>query len=158
MKLFTCVLLVSLSAFSQVNEFSLSSAKTLYIVDGDSISLKMRIKGIDTPEIHQTCQRTPSITIDCGQLAKQKLNELLKILPGKLTIKPAGFDYYQRILVSVYKGKVNIGKRMVEEGMAFSYKDTYKSAENKAKEQRLGFWGFNTPPIRAYKWRKTHRY
>jgi len=65
-----------------------------------------------------------------------------------------GVDHYQRILVRVYKGDTNIGRLMVESGMAFSYQDTYRQEEETAKRQKLGFWGFDTPPIEPYKWRK----
>ncbi|RUM83617.1 MAG: hypothetical protein DSZ17_02110, partial [Candidatus Thioglobus sp.] len=54
MKLFTLCLLLSINAIADISSFTLSSEKTLYIVDGDSVSMQMRIKGIDTPEIKQT--------------------------------------------------------------------------------------------------------
>ena len=65
MKLFILCFLLIGSAFSDVGNFILDSEKTLYIVDGDSITLQMRIKGIDTPEITQTCEKTQYQTIDC---------------------------------------------------------------------------------------------
>jgi endonuclease YncB( thermonuclease family) len=43
---------------------------------------------------------------------------------------------------------------MVQSGMAFSYKDVYRQEEQLAKAEKLGFWGFDTPPIEPYKWRK----
>jgi endonuclease YncB( thermonuclease family) len=46
---------------------------------------------------------------------------------------------------------------MVEAGMAFSYKDTYRKEEELAKEDKLGFWDFYTPPIEPYKWRKKYK-
>jgi endonuclease YncB( thermonuclease family) len=53
-----------------------------YIVDGDSVSLQMRLTGIDTPEITQTCEKTQHQTIDCGQLSKRYLQRLLREMPG----------------------------------------------------------------------------
>jgi endonuclease YncB( thermonuclease family) len=47
---------------------------------------------------------------------------------------------------------------MVESGMAFSYKDAYQQEEDLAKAEKLGFWGFYTPPIEPYKWRKLNRH
>lgn len=157
MKLFIFCLLLMANAFA-IDEFTLNSEKTLYIVDGDSISLQMRIAGIDTPEITQPCERIPNRVIDCGRLSEYHLNKLLKNLSGKLHIKPKGVDHYHRILVSVYKADVDIGKRMVADGMAFSYKDTYKQTENKAKKNKRGFWGFYKPPINPYKYRKANKY
>ena len=157
MQLFTLCFLLSINAFASIGSFTLSSEKTLYIVDGDSISVQMRIKGIDTPEIKQKCRKTKLQIVDCGRLAKGYLKKILKNLPGELLIESISIDHYNRILVKVYKGNVDIGKLMVEAGMAFSYKDAYRQEEDLAKAEKLGFWGFYTPPIQPYKWRKINR-
>lgn len=154
MKLFILCLMLSFNVLAKIQNFTLDSKNTLYIVDGDSISMQMRIAGIDTPEIGQKCRKTKLKSIDCGRLSKNYLKQTLKKIRGKLSIKPLGTDYYQRILVKVYKGKTNIGKYMVENGMAFSYKNTHRQAENTAKKQKRGFWGFYKPPIRPHQWRK----
>ncbi len=157
MKLFIALLILTLQAVASPDDFTLHSEKTLYIVDGDSISMQMRIQGIDTPEIRQMCKKTKFESIDCGRLSKNFLKKTFKKLPGVLLIKPMGTDHYQRILVRVYKGDTDIGKYMVEQGMAFSYKDTYRQAENEARKHKRGFWGFYMPPIKPYKWRKQNR-
>ena len=157
MKLFVFTFLISLNTLSDVGNFSLNSERSLYIVDGDSISLQMRIAGIDTPEIKQTCRKRANKVIDCGRLSKSYLQKLLKSIPGKIAIEPMGVDHYQRILVRIFKGDTNIGKLMVESGMAYSYKETYREEEDLAKTEKLGFWGFDTPPIDPYKWRKMNR-
>ncbi len=157
MKLFIFSLLITVNALANIEDFSLKSQRSLYIVDGDSVSLQMRIAGIDTPEIKQKCRQYAHRIIDCGRLSKRYLQRLLKSLPGEVIISPVGIDHYQRVLVRVYKGEVNVGKLMVESGMAFSYKDTYKLEEQAAKAEKLGFWGFDTPPIEPYKWRKLKR-
>ncbi len=157
MKLFILYLLLTINAFADVGEFSLKSEKTLYIVDGDSISMQMRIAGIDTPEMRQKCRKTQDEVINCGRISKKYLQKILQSLPGELHIEPVGIDHYQRILVRVYKGDVNIAKLMVEAGMAFSYKNTYKTEEDVARELRLGFWNFHTPPIEPYKWRRLNK-
>jgi endonuclease YncB( thermonuclease family) len=41
--------------------------------------------------------------------------------------------------VSIFKRDSNIGKLMIESGMAFSYKETYRPEENLAKSEKLGF-------------------
>jgi len=157
MKLFALCLLWTINASANIVDFTLESEKTLYIVDGDSISVQMRIVGIDTPEIRQKCQKTKLETINCGQLSKDYLKQTLKNTPGKLLIEPVGVDHYKRILVKVYKGDVNIGKLMVEAGMAYSYKGAYQQEQDLAKAEKIGFRGFYTPPIEPYKWRKLNR-
>ena len=174
MKLFIFCLFFSLYSCIFASELK----QPLFIVDGDSINinvvifldiaqapteelgdktdLKMRIAGIDTPEINQTCEIEQDKSIDCGLLSKDFLKKLLESEPGDLVIKPIGVDYYHRILIRLFKGEIDIGKKMVEEGMSYSYDNTYKIEETYAKENRLGFWNFFKPPVNPKIWRKEH--
>ena len=174
MKLF--IFCLWLSFYSSI--FASESKLPLFIVDGDSLNinvvlflnltqapmeelgektdLKMRIAGIDTPEIKQTCEIEEGKLIDCGVLSKDYLQKLLETEPGELVIKPIGVDYYHRTLIRLFKGKTDIGKKMVEDGMSYSYDSTYKIEENHAKENKLGFWNFFKPPVNPKIWRKEH--
>ena len=135
MKLFIFCLWISVYSFVYASE----SKQSLFIVDGDSVNInialfldlaqapieelgektdfKMRIAGIDSPEIKQTCEIEQGKSIDCGFLTKDYLQKLLDNEPGDLVITPIGVDYYQSILIRLFKGKTDIGKKMVEEGM-----------------------------------------
>ena len=174
MKLFILCLWISVYSCIYASE----SKQSLFIVDGDSINinialfldlaqapmedlgdktdLKMRIVGIDTPEMKQTCEIEEGKSIDCGVLSKDYLQKLLETEPGDLVIKPIGVDYYHRILIRLFKGEVDIGKKMVEQGMSYSYDSTYKIEETYAKENKLGFWNFFNPPVNPRIWRKEH--
>ena len=158
--------------------FASESKQTLFIVDGDSVNinvvlfldlaqapmeelvdktdLKMRIAGIDTPELKQTCEIEQGKLIDCGVLTKDYLQKLLESESGDLVIKPIGVDYYHRILIRLFKGETDIGKKMGEDGMSYSYDSTYKIEETYAKENKLGFWNFFKPPVNPKIWRKEH--
>ena len=57
MKLFILCFLVTINVFAKVGDFTLDSENTLYIVDGDSISMQMRLAGIDTLEMRQKCTK-----------------------------------------------------------------------------------------------------
>jgi endonuclease YncB( thermonuclease family) len=57
MKLFILCFLVTINAFAKVGDFTPDSENTLYIVDGDSISMQMRLAGIDTLEMRQKCTK-----------------------------------------------------------------------------------------------------
>lgn len=155
---FVSLCLIGMNSLANIEPITLESENTLYIVDGDSVSMQMRIQGIDTPEIGQKCQKTKnSKLIRCGYLAKDYLRQLLQNLPGQLIIEPMGVDRYDRILVRIYKGEVDVGRLMVEEGMAFSYKTNYQREQDNARIEKIGFWGFFKPPINPYKWRKENR-
>lgn len=149
-------LLVSFFNFNSFAfEVSLPSYQSLYLVDGDSVNLKMRLKGIDTPEIEQLCQISRRRQVDCGRLAQQHLQQLLKNTSGKLVVNLLGFDNYQRALVSIYKGGTNIAQQMVLDGFAFSYGD-YPLEQKQAQNNKVGFWAFFKPPQQPKLWRRTH--
>ncbi|SFV88051.1 Nuclease [hydrothermal vent metagenome] len=158
MKLFISYILLVSNTFANIENFTLNSPKTLYIVDGDSVSLQMRIAHIDTPETTQPCQKTQGRTIDCGRLAKNYLKKLLTNTPGKVAITPIAIGHYKRVLIQLHKGNTNIAKAMVTAGMAFAYGDTYKKEEALAKSKKIGFWGFYQPPITPSQYRKSNPY
>tara|TARA_B100000953_G_scaffold75872_1_gene61303 strand:- start:2139 stop:2612 length:474 start_codon:yes stop_codon:yes gene_type:complete len=157
MKLFTLCFCLAGSLLIHAENINIESNKSLYFIDGDSINLRMRIAGIDTPEINQKCRKSRLEIIDCGILSKIYLKELMEKMPGELVISVVGTDHYGRLLVKVLKGGVNIGEMLVKKGMAFSYKDNYRLEENKAKQEGVGFWSFYEPPIEPYKWRKSNK-
>ena len=126
MKLFVFCLFFSLNSCI----FASEPRQPLFIVDGDSVNinvvlfldiaqapmeelsgktdLKMRIAGIDTPEIKQTCEIEEDQLIDCGVLSKDYLQKLLESEPGDLVIQPVGVDYYERILIRLFLSLIHI--------------------------------------------------
>lgn len=157
MKLFVLSFCVVLPVFSYTGDMLLDSDKVFHIVDGDSINVRMRIAGIDTPEVNQKCKSTENETIDCGILSKKYFQKIIQEMPGDLVVSLVGVDHYNRLLVKVFKGSTDIGRLMVEDGMAFSYKDDYRLEEDASKKNKTGFWGFYSPPIEPYKWRKKYK-
>ena len=133
-------------------------------IDGDTIKIKnkkIRLHGIDAPEIKQLCQRTfLSIFIfsfqenyKCGEISKKKLEKYVK--NNIIKCKVEGIDRYKRILGTCYKNTININSRMVRNGYAVAYKKyskKYVSAEREAKREELGLWKgkFDMP----WDWRK----
>ena len=133
-------------------------------IDGDTIKIKnkkIRLHGIDAPEIKQLCQRTfLSIFIfsfqenyKCGEISKKKLEKYVK--NNIIKCKVEGIDRYKRILGTCYKNTININSRMVRNGYAVAYKKyskKYLSVEREAKREELGLWKgkFDMP----WDWRK----
>ena len=133
-------------------------------IDGDTIKIKnkkIRLHGIDAPEIKQLCQRTfLSIFIfsfqenyKCGEISKKKLEKYVK--NNIIKCKVEGIDGYKRILGTCYKNTININSRMVRNGYAVAYKKyskKYLSVEREAKREELGLWKgkFDMP----WDWRK----
>ncbi|RPG95134.1 MAG: thermonuclease family protein [Candidatus Pelagibacter sp. TMED263] len=134
------------------------------VIDGDSIhikSYKIRLEGIDAPEISQKCKK-PYLQIIfftfqkdyyCGQVSKKKLIQKI----GNKSVKCIllGKDRYKRYLAKCFKGTINLNKWMVRSGYAIAYRKyskIYIPDENFAKEEKLGLWGGSF--IKPEKWRK----
>ena len=137
------------------------------IIDGDTIHInnkKIRLEGIDAPEIKQQCKKPflkisaligfqSSKSYPCGVTSKRKLID--KIDNTKIKCITSSKDRYKRYLATCYKEKINLNKWMVRYGHAVAYKKyskDYVRDEEFAKENKLGLWeGSFTMPE---KWRK----
>tara|TARA_Y100001960_G_C14683915_1_gene832710 strand:+ start:359 stop:850 length:492 start_codon:yes stop_codon:yes gene_type:complete len=134
------------------------------VIDGDTIhikSYKIRLEGIDAPEMKQKCKK-PYLQIMffnfqkdyyCGQVSKKKLVQKIGNKPVKCIL--LGQDKYKRYLAKCLKGTINLNRWMVRNGYAVAYRKyskLYILDENFAKEEKLGLWrGTFTKPE---KWRK----
>ena len=137
------------------------------IIDGDTVhinSKKIRLEGIDAPEMRQQCQKVFleisaivgfNLKKDylCGVISKEKLID--KINKSQIKCVSLGRDRYKRYLATCYKDRTNLNKWMVRNGLAVAYKrysKDYLRDEAYAKENKLGIWkgSFERPE----KWRK----
>ena len=103
-----------------------TKAKVLKVYDGDTIwvamyyqknpiKIKVRLNGIDTPEI-----RTKNLEEkEKGLLAKEYFKNLIgnKIV----TLKCGNFDKYGRLLGDIYYLKQHVNNIMIEKGYAIKY-------------------------------------
>tara|TARA_B100001769_G_C22020029_1_gene548120 strand:- start:278 stop:772 length:495 start_codon:yes stop_codon:yes gene_type:complete len=134
------------------------------IIDGDTIKIdnkKIRLHGIDAPEIKQLCKKIfLSLSFisfekkyECGEISKNKLKSYIQNRSIKCKIE--GVDRYKRILGTCYKNTININSLMVRNGYAVAYKKyskKYLNVELEAKKEKLGLWKgkFEMP----WDWRK----
>jgi endonuclease YncB( thermonuclease family) len=116
--------------------------------DGDSLVIgeeRMRLKGIDAPELSQTCERGGARWA-CGQEARR----LLQSLVAAEDTRCAGTerDRFQRLLVVCNGGGADINGMMVRRGMAVSY-GAYRQEEAHARADRAGLWAgtFEMPRV-----------
>ena len=121
------------------------------IIDGDSIELagvRMRLEGIDAPEIGQICQG-PKGGFDCGREARNQLRQMI----GASQIACEGWQYdkYQRLLAACKAGTKGLNREMAASGWAVSY-GGYRAEEAAARKAKLGLWAgtFDQPQD----WRK----
>jgi endonuclease YncB( thermonuclease family) len=114
-----------------------------HIADGDTLWVqpdgrgrprKLRIEGIDAPEICQPGGKTAR-----SRLAHQVLNKRVEV-----TVKRR--DVYGRGLAFVRVDGNDVGAHMVQSGFAWSYRwqsnaGPYASEESAARQSRLGIFG-----------------
>ena len=115
-------------------------AVVVSVYDGDTITvrtdetIKIRINGIDAPELKQPF----------GQASKQAMSSL--VFGKKVTIKPDKKELYGRTIARVEVDGRDVSTTMVETGMAWWYQQYAKrdtelqSAQTKAKSAKLGIW------------------
>ena len=107
--------------------------------DGDTLTLdgqRIRLAGIDTPELTQICKRDGA-DWRCGVAARSRLAELLRA--GPVTCRTQGRDKYNRWLARCETPAGDLGERMVREGLAVAY-GGYEDEEQFAKAERKGLW------------------
>ncbi len=117
-------------------------SRLITVSDGDGFmaaGLRMRLHGIDAPEIEQVCQDEEGREWPCGKRARWRLVELLK--SGRVVLLMHGVDMYGRILVTCLVNDRNVNATLVREGLAIAYRDDcYKQAERQACRERQGIW------------------
>lgn len=126
-----------------------------FALDGDTIRIgenRIRLKGIDAPELNQSCMRNGT-PILCGEKARDTL--LGMILNRHVECRVSGRDRYQRLLARCFVDGEDIGARMVSDGLAVAYGD-YRILETKARLQGKGIW--STTFDRPQEWRRSHLY
>ncbi len=90
----------------------------------------IRILSIDTPETFRSrCENEYQL----GLKAKDRLTELLT--NAEVSYTPDGVDRFGRWLATVYAGDLDVGKKLLKEGLALPY---VPGPEAKAK--RLATW------------------
>lgn len=109
-------------------------------IDGDSLKVagaEIRLKGVDAPEISQTCQNRVGRDYACGVEAKTWLRT--RLLRGAVTCAIHGKDRYGRLLGICQRGDEVLNEAMIRQGIAVDYGD-YRAAEAQARRQQLGLW------------------
>ena len=95
---------------------------TARVTDGDTLRLgavDIRLFGIDAPEARQMCARADGTPWPCGRAAADRLAEL--VAEGPVRCRPQDTDRYGRLVSICTAGGVDLGGRLVAEGLARAY-------------------------------------
>ena len=127
--------------------------------DGDSLQsgdIRIRLFGIDAPELKQQCAYQNGVLWSCGAAALRQLEALIGVKKD-LQCRLRDVDSYGRLIMQCFKGSIDIGAAMVRSGHALAYRhfsDLYVVDEELAKTALAGVWqGTFSPP---WEWRLKH--
>lgn len=149
-----CFFALLVLAILKLDKFTDRSHQGLaYVIDGDTIVLdgtKIRLEGIDAPEMRQTCVALGK-PYQCGTEARANLRNLIG--EAALTCLGSRLDKYGRFLSVCTVLTKNINREMVADGWAVSY-GSYLAEELAAKSAKRGVWrgAFERPQ----EWRQIH--
>ena len=127
------------------------SGKVVSVHDGDTVTvlqdarqIKVRLYGIDAPELKQP-------------YGKKSRQFLANLIAGKVVeVNENGKDRYKRTIGTIYLNGKDINAQMVENGYAWAYRKfskKYAPQESGAKYQKLGLWR-DEEPVPPWEWRK----
>lgn len=123
--------------------------------DGDTLMVgrvKVRLHGIDAPELGQSCAAAGGGAWDCGAAAAARLDAL--VVGRAVTCAARELDAYGRVIATCSSDGADLGARMVGEGLAWAYvrfSDDYRAAEAEARAAGRGVWQAETET--AWDWR-----
>ena len=157
---FAVFLVVAASVFNIASgdNFELSGRVNITKVsDGDSLrsgDLRIRLFGIDAPELKQQCADQNGVLWNCGAAAQQQLIAIIRE-NKELQCNLRDVDRYGRLIMQCFTDSIDIGAAMVQSGYALAYRhfsDLYIADEEQAKTARKGVWqGTFSPP---WEWRR----
>ena len=93
------------------------------VIDGDTIHIrseKIRVLGIDAPEIKGNCQNE----VVLAQKAKRRLADLIG--GNQIVIDRQGRDKYRRTLAKITLGNRDIGSILMSEGLARKWESKWR--------------------------------
>lgn len=159
------LIIICLTSSPVWSDSIIATGQSWRVVDGDTIHMdnyKIRLLGIDAPELRQFCQTTEGHDWPCGIMAKDILKAMLESQNQALVCRLDGKDRYKRDLGSCYIGSIQTGvdvqKMLIRAGLAVSeYGPQYKQDEYDASKAKRGMWsGYFMRPKDWRKWQKNN--
>jgi endonuclease YncB( thermonuclease family) len=129
---------------------------TALVVDGDSLVIdhtRIRLVGIDAPELDQTCLDAEGRDWPCGRQASAQLRSHIRNRP--LTCPRQSLDQFGRVLATcTLPDGSSINAWMVAQGWAVSYDRAglYDAEQAAAKVARRGIWAGSF--VQPHEWRR----
>ena len=129
--------------FFNFSVFSKTINGIAHVIDGDTLHIeknKIRLHGIDAPEIDQTCKISNKVW-HCGLESTSALKKL--VLNNIISCVVSDIDKYKRYIAECFINNKNINKLMVRNGWAIAYRYyslDFVEDEKLAKKDKIGIW------------------
>jgi len=125
------------------------------VADGDTLRIdgkRIRLAGLDAPELEQDCTDASGTAWACGKQAKDFLIGLVN--RRSVICRSSSHDVYGRSLARCDAGGGDLGSLIVADGWAVPDLFDYGSEGARAKSDKLGIWSgaFEVPA----EWRRSH--
>jgi endonuclease YncB( thermonuclease family) len=128
-------------------------------VDGDTLQVgdtRLRLHGIDAPELRQTCDDQAGEAWACGRRAASEL--AAAVAGGEIHCISRERDRYQRLVATCWSQGRDVGQALVAHGWAVAYRRysiDYLRDEDLARHLAQGLWAgrFEMP----WEWRQARR-
>jgi endonuclease YncB( thermonuclease family) len=159
--LWTGVLAALLALLWWTNRPPPLDGRMIFASDGDSFSItvnsqpqRLRLTGIDAPELGQSCRDTRKMAWPCGRDARDALGAIAP-RGALLACTSSGQDEYRRALsrCRLPDGR-DVAALLVEQGWAVATNEDYLLEQDAARRARIGLWrgDFDMPAD----WRAAH--
>lgn len=129
-----------------------------HVHDGDTLTVagvKIRLFGIDAPEMDQTCELPDGSAWACGRWSR---DEVRRVLKGRdLRCVKRVYDKYGRMVARCYLGEQDLARMLVQAGIVFSYASfsrDYIVDEKAAAVAGRGLWRAKVVPPAEFRRQK----
>jgi endonuclease YncB( thermonuclease family) len=128
-------------------------------IDGDTLQvgeIRLRLHGVDAPELRQTCEDEAGEAWACGRRAASEL--AAAVAGGEVHCVSRERDRYQRLVATCWSQGRDVGQALVSHGWAVAYRRysvDYVRDEDLARYLTQGMWAgrFEMP----WEWRQARR-
>lgn len=127
------------------------------VFDGDTLEIglvRIRLHGIDAPELGQSCGDGTGGEWRCGQAAADRLAALVD--DAEVVCDARERDHFGRIVATCRAGGRDLSRALSAEGLAWAYtrfSDDYVTQEAQARDAGQGIW--QGPAVAAWDYRAT---
>ena len=93
------------------------------VIDGDTLDVgatRVRLHGIDAPELGQTCTNPDGVAWECGTWVAEELRA--RIGGRAARCETVDTDRYGRTVATCAVARQDVGRMLVSEGLAFAYR------------------------------------